>query len=351
MNTDINKLFVYGTLLQGEPRGKFINDCNLLSALEVPGDLYSTEMGYPVALFKPYHESTITGELYDIPSDNMKERIKGFDELEGTDSGLFIRKELKYNGHHFYAYEAGKSFVNILTNKNKINSGNWRYHGSIAKINPSQFAINFEINLSRNYQVFPPRDFKECIYLRGDLPILITAPHATAHIRMKKLKEEEISTGAISVILHSLKGSHALYTHRASTIDANFYDQSTFKEELRTIVKKFGIKLVLDIHGTSTKRNDDIYPGVGINREFLIGNDIYLDNLFQAAQDNNICVGGLDVFPASRQMTVTKYLARELGIPAMQIEINERLRIPYDSPNNFERLIKFLSQFLNSIKS
>jgi len=351
LNTDINKLFVYGTLLQGEPRSKFINDCNLLSALEVPGDLYSTEMGYPVALFKPYHESTITGELYDIPSDNMKERIKGFDELEGTDSGLFIRKELKYNGHHFYAYEAGKSFVNILTDKNKINSGNWRYHESIAKKKPVQFAINFEINLSRNYQVFPPRDFKECIYLRGDLPILITAPHATAHVRMKKLKEEEIYTGAVSVILHSLKGSHALYTHRASTIDANFYDQSTFKEELRTIVKKFGIKLVLDIHGTSTKRDDDIYPGVGIEREFLVGNDIYLDKLFQAAKDKDISIGGLDIFPASRQMTVTKFVARQLGIPAIQIEVNEKLRTPDDSPADFERLVEFLSKFMKSVKT
>ncbi|MFQ5787126.1 MAG: gamma-glutamylcyclotransferase [Thermodesulfobacteriota bacterium] len=351
MNTDIKKFFVYGSLLQGEPRSKFLKNCNLLSTLEVPGDLYFTNMGYPIASFKEKSESIVIGELYEISGGNIHEKILMLDRLEGIGTGLFIRKELKDNGQFFYAYEAGKSLRNFLSNKYRIKSGNWRYHGSMAKKKPAQFAINFETNLSRNYHTFPPKDSMECIYNRGDSPILLSAPHATAHIRMKKLKQEEIYTGAISVILHSLTGSHALYTHRASKIDPNFYDYSSFKEELRKIVKKFGIKFVLDIHGTSTKRVDDIYPGVGINKEFLVGNDMYIEKLFQAAKDKDITIGRLDVFPASRQMTVTKFIARELGIPAMQIEINERLRTPYDSPNNFERLVKFLSQFISSVKS
>jgi len=50
-------------------------------------------------------------------------------------------------------------------------------------------------------------------------------------------------------------------------------------------------------------------------------------------------------------MTVTKFVARQLGIPAIQIEVNEKLRTPDDSPADFERLVEFLSKFMKSVKT
>ena len=67
---------------------------------------------------------------------------------------------------------------------------------------------------------------------------------------------------------------------------------------------------------------------MGINNEFLKGNNNYLDELYKSAELNEVSVGGLDVFPAAKQMTVTKFAARKFGVPAIQLEINRNLREP-----------------------
>ncbi|NIT14117.1 MAG: hypothetical protein GTN99_07750, partial [Candidatus Dadabacteria bacterium] len=47
----INKLFVYGTLLQGESRNHWLSDWKLIDAFEIGGTLYDTGHGYPAADF------------------------------------------------------------------------------------------------------------------------------------------------------------------------------------------------------------------------------------------------------------------------------------------------------------
>ncbi len=101
--------------------------------------------------------------------------------------------------------------------------------------------------------------------------------------------------------------------------------------------------------GTRVQRNKDIYPGIGNNREFLIGNGFYLHKLEDSA--NGLALGDLHVFPASNQMTVTKFVAQKLEIPAMQLEINERLRHPESNSNGFEKLVTFLTEYLYQIKT
>lgn len=49
-------------------------------------------------------------------------------------------------------------------------------------------------------------------------------------------------------------------------------------------------------------------------------------------------------------MTVTKFISRNLGIPARQIEISERLRQPEINPSEFEKLVKCLAEYTCSIK-
>jgi len=342
------KLFVYGTLLQGEQRNHHLEDCNLIETLEIPGKLYDTQRDYPAALFDGNSEGTVTGELYAICAD-IDKKLNELDEVEGTKFRLYRRKSLRYKDHFLYFYEAGETLRRTFKKENRIRSGSWRRHGSIAFKNPVQFALTFERSQKKRYGEFPPSDSTGLMFLRGEIPILVTASHATAHLRMNKLKSEERYTGAISVILHTLTGSHALYTHWASGIDPNFYDDAPFKRKLEKIVKKFGIRFVLDLHGTTIEKIEDAYPGIGNEGEFLLGNDFYLKKLKESVKADGLTLGGLHVFPASRQMTITKFVARKLGIPAMQIEINERLRHPESNPFQFERLVGSLNRFISHI--
>jgi gamma-glutamylcyclotransferase (GGCT)/AIG2-like uncharacterized protein YtfP len=349
MTEEINKLFVYGTFLQGEPRNHHLKNCKLIQAMEVPGELYNTGRGYPAALFDGNSKETVTGEIYDLSLDSNK-KLKELDEIECTREGLYRRKQLKHKGRYFYLYEAGEKLKGCLNKENTIYSGSWRRQGSVALRQPVEFALAFEKEQEERCRDFPPEDSSGMVFLRGDAPMLVTAPHATRHLRMNKLKQEEGYTGAISVILHSLTGSYALYTHWASKSDPNFYDDAPFKKKLEKIVRKFGIRFVLDLHGTRVQKNKDLYPGIGNNGEFLIGKDFYLHKLEDSAKSNGLIIGGLNFFPASIQMTVTKFVATKLRIPAMQIEINEKLRELKSNPQGFEKLVRFLTDYIRYIK-
>jgi gamma-glutamylcyclotransferase (GGCT)/AIG2-like uncharacterized protein YtfP len=349
MTREINKLFVYGTLLQGEPRNYHLDGCKLIQSIEVPGELYDTGRGYPAALFDGSSKETITGEIYTICGD-VNRKLRELDEVEGTEIGLYKRRSI-YKGHHFYLYESGELLKGYLRTQNKIKSGSWRRYASVALKNPVKFALMFENPQRKRYGEFPPEGSIGFTFLRGEIPVLVTAPHATRHLRMDKLKYQEEYTGALSVILHALTGSHALYTHWASTIDPNFYDHAPFKKKLLKIVRKFGIRFVLDLHSFRGQRNEDIYPGIGNDREFLFGNDFYLYKLEELAGSNGLILGGLHVFSASIQMTIAKFVSRNLEIPAMQVEINERLRNPENNPSEFEKLVKLLTDYICSILS
>lgn len=344
-----NKLFVYGTLLQGETRSSFMSDCNLLQTLEIPGNLYDTGRGYPAAVFDDESVNTISGELYIMDSPDNK--LKALDEVEFIGSKLFKRVQLKYRGAHFYSYAAGSQLEDCIIPQNKITEGNWRRYSSLCFHDPLSFVINFEEHQKYLYREAVCLDADGLIYIKGDVPIMITAPHSSVHSRMDKLKRQEFYTGAISVLLHSLTGCHVLYTNRLMESDPNYYDKSPFKKKLSEITVSNKINYLIDIHGTGTEREHDIYPGAGINKEFLLGHDNYLDEFSKIARELGLSFGGLDVFPAAKQMTVTKYAATKLNTPSLQLEINRRLREPEKEPEELIKLVKFLKEYVDTLSN
>jgi gamma-glutamylcyclotransferase (GGCT)/AIG2-like uncharacterized protein YtfP len=345
------KLFVYGTLLRGEPRNSFLLDSDLLGSLDIPGQLYITDLGYPAASFNENSNRHVSGELYELSGYKVADKIMMLDKIEGIDDGLFRRKVLRINNQSFFTYEAGESLERFLNERCNIKSGNWRLHGSTARRDPIKFALAFEKSSEISYREFRRKDTLGSIHVRGVVPILLTAPHACAHVRMNKLKSQEEFTGSLAVIIHSITGCHALYTHRASEIDPNFYDESPFKRQIARIVKEFGIRFVLDIHGTSTAKTGDVFPGIGIDRELLLGNESLFDRLGECAERFGIRLGSSKIFPAARQMTVTKFAAEKLGIPGMQIEISKQLRTPDKLPKRFNKLVRFLADFLSGLEN
>ncbi|MGH7889472.1 MAG: gamma-glutamylcyclotransferase family protein [Thermodesulfobacteriota bacterium] len=107
MSEEIKKLFVYGTLLQGEPRCNYLDNCKLIQIIDVPGTLYNSGRGYPAAIFEEDSDDTVRGELYSI-SANYEEKFSELDETEGIAAGFYQRKILTYGASSFYVYVAGE---------------------------------------------------------------------------------------------------------------------------------------------------------------------------------------------------------------------------------------------------
>lgn len=326
-----------------------MSDCKLLTNAEIPGDIYDTGRGYPAAVFNKHSDNHINGEIYlmDSPANKLKE----LDVVESVDAQMFKRVQLLHKDMDFFSYEAGVILEDCLIPQNKITEGNWRRTSSLSFHDPISFALNFEDRQKWLYREPVTSDADGLIYIRGDIPVVITSPHSSVHKRMGKLKRQEFYCAAISVMLHSLTGCHVLYANRLIESDPNYYDESSFKAKLIEIISGNQIQLLLDLHGTGSEKDHDIYPGVGISEEFLLGKSDYLDVLRRTAEERDISIGDLHVFPAAKQMTVTKYAANKLDIPAMQLEINRSLRDPEKSPEKFLTLIKFLKLYLDSLSN
>jgi gamma-glutamylcyclotransferase (GGCT)/AIG2-like uncharacterized protein YtfP len=343
----IDKIFVYGTLLRGEERSCYMDGCRLSRILEVPGRLYDTGRGYPAAVFGDESGSAVSGELYDM--EDPQSKIEELDRVEGTESGLFKRSNMQNSGIEFFCYEAGPLLNEAADERNRIPGGSWRTHSSLAFADPVDFALRFERHMKNSYKEHPGGDTDGIHHIKGSIPVLVTAPHATAHVRMGKLKRQEFYTGALAVLLHSVTGCHALYTDRLSPVDPNYSDESPFKEKLAEIVERSGLEFLIDLHGTGSYRPEDIFPGTGGNREFLNERRSALDEIMRAAESNVISLGSPDVFPASSQMTVTRFAATRLDLPSMQLEINRNLRQPERAPADFVRLVGFLRDFIERL--
>lgn len=347
MSGIIDRIFVYGTLLRGEERSCYMQGCSLTNILEVPGIMYDTGRGYPAALLDDRSDGTVSGELY-IMEDPLT-KIDELDRVEGTESGLFKRSRISSSGVDFYCYEAGPLLAETATEANRIGSGNWRTYSSLALSDPADFALRFETHIKNSYKTGPDDKTDGIHFIRGDLPILISAPHATAHVRLGKLKRQEFYTGALAVLLHSLAGCHVLYTDRLSADDPNYTDDAPFKQKLSEIAQRHGFEFLIDLHGTGSERSGDVFPGVGTDGEFLRARRSAIDELRFSALSNGITLGPEDIFPAARQMTVTRYAANKLGVPAMQLEISQSLRQPESAPADFLRLVNFLRDFIERL--
>lgn len=196
-----------------------------------------------------------------------------------------------------------------------------------------------------HYREPPPAGEPEFTYVAGQLPILLSAPHGTAHMRNGKIKDEDEYTSSFARLVAEQSGAHVLYVHHRSDTDPN-YDQNTpYKKCLKRLIKTAKICFVLDIHGASPHRDFGIALGTmygracPANQRELI---IRTLNTHGFRRDGPIFhpLDRLDVdnvFPGgAKQHTITRYVSQHLHVPAAQFEINAYLRAIGDSENGSE---------------
>ena len=344
------KLFVYGTLRKGGTRSGHLERCRLVRMIKVPGTLYRTSFGYPAAVFDETSSLTVQGELYELPPDS-EDFMSSVDRMEGVDEKLFSRSVIRCEDEYFYAYEPGVDLRRRIGDADVIKSGNWFSGPGFCGEDPFSFAVAFENIQKQYYRMKPGGCSEENIFLEGTAPVLVTCPHSTAHVRMGKLKRHEFYTASLGAVLHLVLGCHCLYANREQETDPNYYDDCGFKTALGKILTETEIDLVVDIHGTGNERPEDLFPGVGTEKEFLLSAPGVLESFYMSAREHGIAAGSADIFPAARQMTVAKFAANRFSVPAIQIEISDRLRMPWRREEEFRRLIGFLLGFVERATS
>jgi hypothetical protein len=172
----------------------------------------------------------------------------------------------------------------------------------------------------------------------GRLPILVSAPHSVRHYRQKKIKMSDQFTGSLVYLLNQLTGCNSIAATKLYGGDPNFDDPCIYKEKVAEICSRAKVKFVLDIHGAARDREFDVDFGTNGGKN-LLGKTKILELVERNLQDFGLSRISHDHFAASGPNTIANYVARELGIPAVQIEINKQYRVPAQNPQGFHRLL------------
>ncbi|MGD0229323.1 MAG: hypothetical protein ABSC19_03055 [Syntrophorhabdales bacterium] len=173
-------------------------------------------------------------------------------------------------------------------------------------------------------------------YVKGSIPILISAPHGAKHYRAAegKWRDEDAYTSSLAMVLGRLTGAHVLYVLAKTTEDPNNDVGTAYKEAMKKIVEENGIGFVLDLHGADGRRPFKVDFGImhapgpscscpshcdAIGRIFAGPGPLFNQH-----------------FSARGEGTITCFARKGLGIESAQLEINANYRIVEGKSTGFK---------------
>lgn len=228
--------------------------------------------------------------------------------------------------------------------------------------------IKYEKKFSR--RKYNGRGKKEFKIKGGNIPVMISAPHAVNQYREGQLKYADRYTGAIAILLHQLTGCHIIYSTNCKGKDPNYDSNQNGENLYQTALKEYidnnNVKVLIDIHGASDKKDYSIEMGtapirneddeiIGNPDPSLNGRDFICDlikytfefvfkDVNQPEEKKQIWKN--QIFDAGRQNTVTRYISRATKVACVQLEINGIYRNP-DNVDEFSKLIDGLVHLIN----
>lgn len=165
----------------------------------------------------------------------------------------------------------------------------------------------------------------------GDLPILLSAPHAVKQIRNGEIKAHEFYTGAIVECLAKQIGCACItkqYLIENTINDDPNTDNAycSYKTAINQFLQENEIKLFVDIHGLSSKRDSivDICIDKGKNvndMTYVFTLQKYIENEF------GVNTSSIDkYFSAFSDNIMSKWIHSNFNISAIELEINGAYR-------------------------
>ena len=191
-------------------------------------------------------------------------------------------------------------------------------------------------------------------FYKGDIPIIVTAPHTTKTINLKSGQEKanEIYTGALSLATREQTGCNLFIRYNMpkniTTPEEARKHLIEYYQKLKEYIVTNKIKYLIDIHGASIKRNFDI--GVGIsNGEFVFYEDIWKEIITSSFGRNKIVADFNTMFQASNGNTICRNIFELCQIRTTQLEINKKFRSPRDFPEEFMAMQNSLKETVEGI--
>ena len=165
-------------------------------------------------------------------------------------------------------------------------------------------------------------------YLKGNIPVLISAPHGATHYRTKesRWKARDAYTSSLAIKLGQMTGAHVLFVKNRTPEDPNSDVHCRYKDFLAGVVKENGIKFVIDLHGAGRGQAFKIDVGTMDSRRELSSCPTFMPIIEEAFRDFDDGVFNKH-FLAQGTGTITSFARNSLGVEAAQFEVNALYRI------------------------
>lgn len=181
----------------------------------------------------------------------------------------------------------------------------------------------------------------------GEVPVILSAPHAVMQFRNDKNKVADYLTGPIAEYLSKYSNTHCIIRTFNKKDDPN-YDVIgyglEYKESLKEYIICNNIKVLIDLHGCKDSRDFDFQ--IGTNNRLNINNNYQVLNIII---DNLNKIGNVVIdkdFKADAPGNISRYISSNLKIPCIQIEITSKFR---KDPQKLMALIETLEELIKNI--
>ena len=190
----------------------------------------------------------------------------------------------------------------------------------------------FSVNGYRGLPDAPPFALVE-----GEFPVIVSAAHAVSQWRKGRVKPSDDFTGALALAVAQLVGGSSFVATRYDDCDPNWdpFEECAYKQALVQAVRRLGAVVVFDIHGVPAAAPDAIEVGSADGQSVLAlpGADelacaFLRERLAEHLERHGKTIGLNGKHPARKQGTVTRSVARECGIVALQFELATPFRVP-----------------------
>lgn len=195
--------------------------------------------------------------------------------------------------------------------------------------------------------------------VRGKIPILVSAPHAAPLLR--KSKEDgvykryyEKKLDEVIEQLCDKTNAWGIFTVSPNQKMLSNWEKEIYKEYKRfvkKIINNNNIQLFVDLHGSREDR-----PFL-IDYDFIFHerhpHDHHLENIIHETfthhfSKQNLSNGFFRPINGRGHRTLTYYVRKHLGVQAVQLETNSKLRT---NPTNLELLVEAVNKFVKKYES
>ncbi len=175
-----------------------------------------------------------------------------------------------------------------------------------------------------------------------DSKVLLSAPHGVGQTRLGKPKEAEIGSARLALLLQQISDANLIIKTKNIFDDANFDIRSSYKDEIVYLIKQYGIKYLIDLHGIPETSDCDVNFGINLGDNIKTNEKLYdsiVEKLTKAGFKVNV-----DKPFCGRYPSIAATFAQSFNIWAIQLEVNCAITNNADNYDKLKALARTLQE-------